>query len=93
MQAYSLCAFSSDAPFCISTYAPASYRIATENPVVVPEEPEEQLEVQPQEVPEANEEDVEELSECPDHRPSFFERGKPQSISPSVCNYLIDALL
>jgi hypothetical protein len=28
MQAYSLCAFSSDAPFCISTYAPASYRIA-----------------------------------------------------------------
>jgi hypothetical protein len=28
MQAYSLCAFSFDAPFCISTYASASYRIA-----------------------------------------------------------------
>jgi hypothetical protein len=51
-----------------------------ENPVVVPEEPEEQLEVQPQEVPEADEEDVEELLECPDHRPSSFERGKPRSI-------------
>jgi hypothetical protein len=35
-------------------------------------EPEEQLEVQPQEVCEADEEDVEELSECPDHRPSSF---------------------
>ena len=33
----------------------------TENPVVIPEEPEEQFEVQPQEVPEADEEDVEEL--------------------------------
>jgi hypothetical protein len=57
-----------------------------ENPVVVPEEPEEQLEVQLQEVPEADEEDVEELQECPDHRPSSFERGKPRSISLSVCN-------
>jgi hypothetical protein len=37
----------------------------TENPVVVPDELEEQLEVQPQEVPEADEEDVEELLECP----------------------------
>ena len=59
----------------------------TENPVVIPEEPEEQLEVQPQEVPEADEEDVEELPECPDHRPSSFERGKPQSIFSPVCNY------
>jgi hypothetical protein len=66
--------------------------LQTENPVVIPEEPEEQLEVQPQEVPEADEEDVEELPECPDHRPSSFERGKPRSISPSVCNYLINAL-
>jgi hypothetical protein len=49
--------------------------------------------VQPQEVPEADEEDVEELSECPDHRPSSFERGKPQSISPSVYKYLINVLL
>jgi hypothetical protein len=54
----------------------------TENPVVVPEE---QFKVQPQEVPEADEEDVEELPECPDHHPSSFERGKPRSISPSVC--------
>jgi hypothetical protein len=53
-----------------------------ENPVVIPEEPEEQLEVQPQEVPKADEEDVEELQECPDQCPSSFERGKPQSISP-----------
>jgi hypothetical protein len=52
----------------------------TENPVVVPEEPEEQLEVQPQEVTKGDEEDVEELPECPDHRPSSFERGKPWSI-------------
>ena len=37
--------------------------------------------MQPQEVPEADEEDVEELPECPDHRPSSFERGKPRSIS------------
>jgi hypothetical protein len=49
--------------------------------------------VQPQEVPEADEEDVEELSECPDHRPSSFERGKPRSIFSSVCNYLINTLL
>jgi hypothetical protein len=49
--------------------------------------------VQPQEVPEADEEDVEELPECPDHRPNSFKRGKPRSISPSVCKYLINALL
>ena len=61
----------------------------TENPVVIPEEPEEQLEVQQQEVPEADEEDVEELPECPDHRPSSFERGKPRSIFLPVCNDLI----
>jgi hypothetical protein len=53
----------------------------TESLVVIPEEPEEQLEVHPQEVTEADEEDVEELPECPDHRPSSFERGKPRSIS------------
>jgi hypothetical protein len=49
----------------------------SENLVVVPEESEEQLEVQPQEVPEADKEDIEELLECPDHRSSSFERGKP----------------
>jgi hypothetical protein len=65
----------------------------TESPVVIPEEPEVQLEVQPQEVTEADEEDVEELSECPDHRPSSFERGKPRSISLLVYKYFINALL
>jgi hypothetical protein len=45
--------------------------------VAVPEEPEEQPEVQEQEVPEADEEVGEDLLECPDHHPSSFERGKP----------------
>ena len=45
--------------------------------------------MQPQEVPEADEEDVEELPECPDHRLSSFETGKPQSIFLLVCNELI----
>jgi hypothetical protein len=57
----------------------------TENPVVLPEELEEQIEVQQQEVTEAEEEAGEDLPECPDHRPSSFERGKPQSISLPVC--------
>jgi hypothetical protein len=73
----------------ISSNAPFAYALThlhhtgsqTENPVIVLEEPEEQLEVQPQEVTEADEEDVEELPECPDHHPISFERGKPQSIS------------
>ena len=55
--------------------------------------PEEQLEVQPQEVTEADEEDVEELPECPDHRPSSFERGKPRSIFLPGLRLLINALL
>jgi hypothetical protein len=49
-------------------------------PVADHEEPEEQTEVQEQEVPEADEEVGEDLPECPDHHPSSFERGKPQSI-------------
>jgi hypothetical protein len=48
--------------------------------------------VQEQEVPEADEEVGEDLPECPDHRPSSFERGKPQSISLPVCKYFINAL-
>ena len=54
--------------------------------------------MQPQEVTEADEEDVVELLECPDHRPSSFERGKPQSIFLTglqlliKCFTLIDAL-
>jgi hypothetical protein len=63
----------------ISTYTIASYRIAGSTPVAVPKEPKEQPEEQ--EVPEAGEEVGEELSECPDHRPSSFERGKPRNIS------------
>jgi transcriptional accessory protein Tex/SPT6 len=46
-------------------------------------EPEAVLEV-PQEEPaqevQVKEDVIEELQECPDHRPSSFERGKPQSI-------------
>jgi hypothetical protein len=62
--------------------------------VAVPEEPEEQPEVQEQEVPEANEEVGEDLPECPDHRPSSFERGKPRSIFlPRFAKYLINVLL
>jgi hypothetical protein len=49
-------------------------------PVTVHEEPEEQPEVQEQEVPEADEEVGEYLLECQDHRLSSFERGKPRSI-------------
>jgi hypothetical protein len=64
-----------------------------ENLVAVPEDQEEQLEVPEQEVPEATEGDVEEFQECPNHRPSSFERGKYWSISPLVCKYLINALL
>ena len=44
--------------------------------VVGTEEPEE---LQEQEPPEAQE-PGEELQECPDHRPSTFEKGKPRSI-------------
>jgi hypothetical protein len=61
--------------------------------VAVPEEPEEQPEVQEQEVPEADEEVSEDLPEYSDHRSSSFERGKPRSISLPICKYLINALL
>jgi hypothetical protein len=62
-------------------------------PVAIPEEPKEQPEVQEQEVPEADEEVGEDLSECPDHRPRSFKRGKPRSIFLPVCKYLINTLL
>jgi hypothetical protein len=58
-------------------------------PVAALEDPEEQSEVQEQEATEAEEEVVEDLPECPDHRPSSFERGKPRSISLPVCKYFI----
>jgi hypothetical protein len=41
----------------------------------------------------AEEDAIDKLQECPDHRPSSFERGKPQSISPSVCKCLTYALI
>jgi hypothetical protein len=41
--------------------------------------------VQEEEATEAEEEVGEDLPKCPDHRPSSFERGKPRSISLSVC--------
>jgi hypothetical protein len=45
-------------------------------------------------VPEADEEVDEDLPECPDHHPSSFERGKPQSIFlPRFAKYLINVLL
>ena len=59
---------------------------------------EENLEVQDQEVPDEGEPEVDHLPECPDHQPSTFMKGKPQSIislptllmSPKVIR--IDAL-
>jgi hypothetical protein len=56
-----------------------------ESPVAVPEEQTwtDPQELQAQEVPE-EEEQGEELSECVDHQPSSFERGKPQSILNSL---------
>ena len=51
-----------------------------------PEEPEEIQEQEPPLVPEPGEE----LQECPDHRPSTFEKGKPRSILslPILANLL-----
>jgi hypothetical protein len=39
------------------------------------------------------EEPDEEITECPDHQPSSFERDKPQSTSSSVCKYLTYVLI
>jgi hypothetical protein len=61
-------------------------------PVVVPEDPEEQSEVQEEEMPEANEVG-EDLPECLDHRPSSFERGKPGAFLSWFANILLNALL
>jgi hypothetical protein len=59
-------------------------------PIAVHEEPKEQPEVQEQEVSEADEKVGEDLSECPDHRPSSFERDKPQNIFlPRFANNLL----
>jgi hypothetical protein len=58
--------------------------------VAVHEEPEEQPEVQEQEVPEADEEVGEDLPKCPDHRPSKFrERQAPEHFLPWFANILL----
>jgi hypothetical protein len=41
----------------------------------------------------AEEDVVDELQECPNHRSSSFDRDKPQSISPSVSKCLTYALI
>jgi hypothetical protein len=50
--------------------------------------PEEQEETQEQELPGGPEPEGE-LQECPDHRPSTFEKGKPRSILslPILANF------
>jgi hypothetical protein len=77
---------------CMSTYASTSQEGIS---VAVPEEPEEQPEVQEQEVPEADEEIGEDLPECPDHRLSSFKRGKPRSMFflPRFAKHLINVIL
>ena len=54
---------------------------------VGPEEPEETREQEPLGGPEPGEE----LQECPDHKPSTFEKGKPRSILslPILANLMI----
>jgi hypothetical protein len=51
-----------------------------ESVVAEPEAVEEVPQVEPAQEVQAEEDVVDELQECPDHRPSSFERGKPWSI-------------
>ena len=48
---------------------------------------EENQEAQLQVSPKSEERALEELSECPDHRPTSFLKGKPQSILSLLCFY------
>ena len=50
-----------------------------------PERQEEQQAVQEQEVQTEGGVNVEDLPECPDHQPSSFLKGKPQSILSLIC--------
>ena len=52
------------------------HHTGSEENEVGPKGPEEIQEQEPPEAPEPGEE----LQECPDHRPSTFEKGKPRSI-------------
>ena len=56
---------------------------------VVPEEPEgeEQQGAVLQEAAQDEDQDAD-LPECPNHHPSSFEKGKPRSISPTVCKMI-----
>ena len=64
--------------------------------------PEDQCEVEQQEIPaqevQVDEELGQELQECSDHRLSSFEKGKPRSISPyglqlfNIASFMFDAL-
>ena len=49
--------------------------------------PEEQEQVQQQEVQAEGGVNLEDLPECPDHQPSLFLKGKPQSIISLLCFY------
>ena len=49
------------------------------------EEAEENQETPQPIAPEGEEPDTEELLECPDHRPTSFLKGKPQSILSLLC--------
>jgi hypothetical protein len=48
---------------------------------------EEQQEVQPQEGQGEGEQNPEALPQCPDHQPSAFVKGKPESILSLLCFY------
>jgi hypothetical protein len=57
--------------------------------VTVPEEPEEQPEVQEQEVPKAKEEVGEDLSEYPDHRRALSKEASPGAFLSRFANILL----
>jgi hypothetical protein len=77
----------------MSTYTFASYKITRSNSGSSSRGAGRATELQEQRVPEADEEVSKDLIECPDHRPSSFERGKPRSISLLVGKYFINTLL
>ena len=52
-------------------------------------EEEENQEAPQQVAPESEEQDPKELPECPDHRPTFFLKGKPRSILSLLVFYKI----
>ena len=58
------------------------YHTGSQENEVGPEEQEEAQEQEPLGVSEPGEE----LQECPDHKPSMVEKGKPRSILPILAN-------